>query len=179
MPDTQEFLSRRGLMKAAGATLAAGLAASDLAGQGATQPKKAAVARKRRDRSFLCNDEFKNTVLDERKGFQVKARLTEYRSLPLSCIVGIELKVDGEVINPADLVFTLNGYDHRISDFARMQRVWWFVLDPATVFVPRESQLTQGEHEVEATLVNISPYATSGVHTTRNPAKKRLRLEEA
>src|ERR1039458_10323325 len=109
-------LNRRSRMKAPGVTLAGDLAASHVAPQAAAQTQSAATPRRGKDRSFLCDDEFKNTILDGRQGFQVKVRLTEYRSLPLSCITGIELKVDGESVNPGDIVFTLNNYSHKLTD---------------------------------------------------------------
>lgn len=128
-------------------------------------------------RTFLCEDGFKNTVFEGSRGFQLKVRLPDYRSLPLSCIAGIELKIDGETIDSKDIIFTLNGYSHKLDELPRLHKAWWFILDPAELFVAREKDLPAGEHEVEGTVAVITPYATAGVHTRHATAKKRLHLE--
>jgi len=128
-------------------------------------------------RTFLCEDGFKNTAYEGKRGFQLKVRLPDYRSLPLSCIAGIELRMDGEAINSKDIVFRLNGYSHKLEELPGLHQVWWFILDPAELFVARERDLTAGEHEVEGTVALVTPYATVGVHTRHVTAKKRLLLE--
>jgi len=39
--------------------------------------------------------------------------------VPFPCIEGIQLKIDGEVVVPADITFILNHYSHRLDETGR------------------------------------------------------------
>jgi hypothetical protein len=105
-------------------------------------------------------------------------RLTSYRSLPLSCIEGMQVAIDGEPVDPREIVFTLNGYSHTLDELPRLSTAWWFILDYAELFVPREQPLAPGYHQVEGTLITVEPYATAGRFSFYNSSRKRLLLEE-
>jgi hypothetical protein len=115
-------------------------------------------------------------VHEGRPGFKLKVRLTSYRSLPLSCIEGIQLSVDGEQVDPQSIIFTLNSYSHKLDELPHLSKVWWFILDYAELFVPRERPLEPGFHEVKGTLVTVEPYTTAGRFSHYNSSSKRLRL---
>jgi len=129
------------------------------------------------DRAFLSNEGFRNTVHKGQKGFELGVRLTSYRSLPLSCIEGIQLSIDGQSVNPADIVFILDNHCYKLDELPNCSKIWWFILDSARLFVPRESELAPGEHEVEGTLITVEPYVTAGRFSFFNKSRKRLRLE--
>ena len=131
-----------------------------------------------RDRAFISDDGFRNAVREGEPGFTVKVRLTSYRSLPLSCIEGMQLAIDGEPIDPRTAVFTLNNYSHKLDELASLSKVWWFVLDYAELFVPRPAPLAPGFHDVEGTLVTVEPYTTAGRFSHYNSSRKRLLLEQ-
>jgi len=172
----QNRISRRALMSAAG-TATGGLALPALAAPApAVPPAVKQTQRKAKDRGFLADEGLRN-VRDGRRGFQLKVRLTSYRSLPLSCIEGIKLKVDGEEIDPKSLVLTLNNYSHKLDELPRLSHVWWFILDYGELFVPRETPLAPGEHEIEGTLITVEPYMTAGRFSFYWTSKKRLALE--
>lgn len=136
------------------------------------------MIQKGKGHSFLCDDGFRNVVHAGEQGFELKVRLTSYRSLPLSCIEGMELKVDGETIPAEEIVFILNGCRFHLADFAPLRNVWWFILDHATLFIPKAQGLSAGEHEVEGTLITVEPYVTAGRFSFYTPSKKRLLLEQ-
>jgi len=125
-------------------------------------------------RSFLSDDEIRNVVHEGKNGYLVRVCLTSYRALPLSCIEKIELKVDGEAINPGNMRFILNGYSHRLSELAQLSHIFWFILDYADLFVESKVPLPAGEHLVENLLVTVEPYMTGGRHSFFNPSTKRL-----
>jgi hypothetical protein len=98
--------------------------------------------------------------------------------LPLSCIEGIRLKVDGKEFDPKDMVLTLNNYSHKLDELPNLSRVWWFILDYADLFVPSDTALSTSEHEVEGTLITVEPYMTAGRFSFYSTSRKRLLLDE-
>jgi hypothetical protein len=129
------------------------------------------------DRAFLSSEGFRNAVHQGRKGFELQVRLTSYRSLPLSCIEGIELNIDSQPVNPSDITLILDNHSYKLDELRHYSNVWWFILDFARLFVARESALAPGEHDVEATLITVEPYITSGRFSFFNASRKRLCLE--
>ncbi len=134
----------------------------------------ATPAPRSKDRSFISNAGFRNAIHGGRQGFILKVRLTSYRALPLSCIEGIELKIDDQPIAPGDITFILGGYSHRLDELPQLNTVWWFILDYAELFVAREGGLPAGAHVVEGTLITVEPYITAGRFSFFNSAKKQL-----
>ena len=128
-------------------------------------------------RGFIGDEGFRNAVHDGKQGFKLKVRLTSYRSLPLSCIEGMQLSIDGEAVDPNDITFILNNYSHQLHELAQLSYIWWFILDYAELFIAREHGLAAGEHEVEGTLITVEPYITAGRFSFFSSAKKRLLLE--
>ena len=129
------------------------------------------------DRAFLSSKGFRNAVHQGRNGFELKVRLTSYRSLPLSCIEGIELSVDGQSVNPSDITLILENHSYKLDELRQSSNIWWFILDFAYLFVARDSALAPGEHDIEGTLITVEPYITSGRFSFFNTSKKRLYLE--
>jgi hypothetical protein len=125
-------------------------------------------------RSFLSDDEIRNVVHEGKSGYLIRVCLTSYRSLPLSCIEKIELKVDGESINPDRMRFILNGYSHKLDELLNLRHIFWYILDYADLFVESQEPLPAGEHLVEGALVTVEPYMTAGRFSHYNPSKKRL-----
>jgi hypothetical protein len=125
---------------------------------------------------FLAGAELVPAQHGGRSGVQVTVRLTDYRSLPLSCLAGIEISIDGTVIDPAGLVLVLDGEGYRLPDLRERTDLWWFVLDPAELFIPLETPLEPGHHEVTGTLHLIVPYATVGRSLNSSITRVRLPL---
>lgn len=89
---------------------------------------------------------------------RVQMRLPWYRSLQLSCIEQLDLKIDGEV-QPADrLQVVVNGDAHPLSDVAGMHESWWFVLDTIDLQVAARPPLSPGIHRISVALKLRIPY---------------------
>ena len=128
-------------------------------------------------RSFLTNDNIRVGEFFGEKGFFIKVQLTSYRSLPLSCIQKIELRVDGKKIEPEKMTFVLNGFGSKLADMPKLRHIFWWILDPAEIFVPDKDGLAAGEHLVEGNLVTVEPYMTAGRDSFEHPCQKRLMVE--
>lgn len=135
-------------------------------------------ARAGKSREFLCDEPIENTTYNGKDGFLLKVRLTSYRSLPLSCIENIELKVDGRDVNKDQITFLLNGYGHKVNELATLSHNWWFILDTADLFVEWPAPLSLGEHLVQGQLVTVEPYVSGGRFTFFYPSTKRLSVEK-
>lgn len=144
-----------------------------------SEPAWLARPRPAKDRGFIGDEPLRRATVNDKQGVQLKVRLTSYRSLPLSCIEAIELKIDGERIDPDGLVLTLDSAQYRLRDLPKLSKVYWFILDHADLFAPLSKALTAGAHEVEGTLVTVEPYMTAGRFSFHNSARKTLPLEAA
>jgi len=171
-------ITRRMLMAAAGA-LTGGLALPASAQIVAAKPDASVLSRGGKDRAFIADGVLRNVVREGVPGVQLKVRLTSYRSLQLSCIKGMQLKIDGEEFDPKQMILTLNDYSHRLDELAPLRNAWWFILDYGDLFAPRATPLAAGEHEVEGTLITVEPYMTAGRFAFYSSCKKRLAVEEA
>ena len=127
---------------------------------------------------FLSGAELTPAHHDGQNGVRVHVRLTDYRSLPLSCVAGIDITVDGTPIDPAGLVLIVNGDGHHLADLRERTDVSWFVLDPGELFIPLDKPLTPGAHDLEGTLHLIVPYATVGRMLHSSTSRVRLPLAE-
>jgi Domain of unknown function (DUF6379) len=125
-------------------------------------------------RSFLTDDEIRNVVHEGKSGYQLRVCLTSYRSLPLSCIEKIELKVDGQETPQDKMRFILSGYSHKLNELATLRHIFWFILDYADLFVESKQPLSPGAHLVEGLLVTVEPYMTGGRFSLYNPSTRRL-----
>lgn len=89
---------------------------------------------------------------------RLRLRLPWYRSLPLSCVEGLELELDGVRVPDGDLGLRVNGHEHRIRDLPELHDVWWFVLDALELVVGTRAELTGRNHHVTVTLHLRIPY---------------------
>ena len=138
---------------------------------------RAILAHTGKSRSFLSEEPIRNITRKGVAGFELTVNLTSYRALPLSCIEGLILKIDGKEIDVTGAQLLLNGTGHKFADLAEMSEVWWFILEPATLFVPTQTPLAQGSHQVDATLITVEPYVTAGRFSFYHPASRTLTAE--
>ncbi len=129
-----------------------------------------------KDRRFISDEPLRAVRLENRDGVSIKVRLTSYRSLPLSCVEAVELKIDGKEVLQADLRLRVNQSLYRIADLPALSKTWWFILDYADLVALLPSPLGPGTHDVEGTLVTVEPYMTAGRFSFHNSVKKRLPL---
>jgi hypothetical protein len=138
---------------------------------------RAILAHTGKPRTFLRVEPIRNVVRNGVHGYELSVNLTSYRSLPLSCIEGVLLRVDGKEMDTSNIMLTLNGYSHKIAELVQLSRIWWFILDPATIFVPSANLLKPGNHQVDATLITVEPYVTAGRFSFYHPASCVLAVE--
>jgi Domain of unknown function (DUF6379) len=91
-------------------------------------------------------------------GFSFDLRMPWYRALPLSCLEGLEVRIDGQDVPSDQLRLSLAGKTHSLADLPPLYDEWWYVADPADVHAPRPGGLAPGEHELDVTIALRIPY---------------------
>jgi hypothetical protein len=95
-------------------------------------------------------------------GFELDIHLNWYRSLPLSSVKTLELTVDGEAVDRADIAFALNGNEYSLDELQQRWDELWYVLDPATLRVSRPLVRKGHEADVSLRLGSRIPYIVTG-----------------
>lgn len=99
-------------------------------------------------------------------GYEVDLHLAWYRSLPLSCLEGIDLTIDDVPVERGAVKVALGDRELGLDDLADLDDEWWFVQDALTVRVPADTPRPQGEQvEVDVTLATRIPYIIIGPDT--------------
>ena len=128
---------------------------------------------------------FANSLIDDDSfasdpdGFRFDLRLNWYRGLPLSSVARLEVRVDGEPVDPRAILFTVDGVTRRLAALPELDDEWWFVADPAEIRVARAGGLAPGAHELEVTLGTRIPYIVirdADVLTEENTCRKSVRV---
>jgi hypothetical protein len=97
-------------------------------------------------------------------GFAFDLRMPWYRALPLSCLEGLEVKIDGDAVPSGELRLSLAGTSYTLSDLPPLHDEWWYVADAAEVRAPRPGGLPAGEHELDVTVALRIPYIVESGH---------------
>jgi hypothetical protein len=104
-----------------------------------------------------------NSLKVTEDGFEVKARLLWYRSLPLSCVEKVSLAVDGEAIDSHAIWFGINDNLYPLDKLNELVDQIWFVQDPARLVVNQSGGVTRGQsYKIEAEIVLRAPYIMVG-----------------
>jgi hypothetical protein len=99
-------------------------------------------------------------------GYEVDLHLAWYRSLPLSCLEGIDLTIDDVPAEREALKVRVDGRELGLDDLPELDDEWWFVQDALTVVVPADEPRGQGaEVDVDVTLSTRIPYIIIGPDT--------------
>jgi len=99
-------------------------------------------------------------------GYEVDLHLAWYRSLPLSCLEGIDLSIDDVSIDRSALSVNVAGKDLSLDDLPDLDDEWWFVQDALTVRVAAHEPRPQGaEVDVDVILATRIPYIIIGPET--------------
>jgi hypothetical protein len=99
-------------------------------------------------------------------GYEVDLHLAWYRSLPLSCLEGIDLTIDDVSSAREALRVRVDGRELGLDDLPELDDEWWFVQDALTVVVPSDEPRAQGEQvDVDVTLATRIPYIIIGPDT--------------
>ncbi len=98
----------------------------------------------------LMQGGFRNVVEAGRiTGFQVCVKSAYYRGVPLSMLEGIDVTVDGQHHDGAQVRYTIRGRTYTAAELANTADVHWPWLEPAIVTVPLPGGLAPGLHRVE------------------------------
>jgi hypothetical protein len=97
-------------------------------------------------------------------GFSFDLRMPWYRALPLSCLEGLEVRIDGEAVPSEQLRLSLGDKTYALSDLPPLYDEWWYVADPADVHAPRPGGLPAGEHKLDVTIALRIPYIVESGH---------------
>lgn len=96
-------------------------------------------------------------------GFEIKARLMWYRSLPLSCVEKVSLAVNGQLIEPQAIQFGINDHLYALDQLERLVDQNWFVQDSARLVINKPGLVSKGrEYNLEAEIVLRAPYIMIG-----------------
>ena len=108
---------------------------------------------------LICKDDIKNVkVGDTTIGYEFKIKYPSYRGAFLSCVEDLRFKMDGQEIAAAQVTFRLNGKDFLLSELKECFKEYWFVRDPATIFVRRDGGIQAGAHSLNVYMKHRVPY---------------------
>ena len=79
-------------------------------------------------------------------GYQLKIRLSYYRSLPLSCIEQVTLSIDGTEVPASSIVFIVNDKHFALDQLRDLYAEWWNIVEDATLEVDLPGGLPAGRH---------------------------------
>jgi hypothetical protein len=127
------------------------------------QPAPTPPPRQRsRGREFLAEHPVQATTIAGAPALLVAVRLPSYRSLPLSCLDAVTLRIDGAEVAADRIEFLLDGHVHRLDALAGLPHLWWFVLDLAQLRVRLTEPAAASAVHLEAELVTVEPYISNG-----------------
>ena len=115
----------------------------------------------------------------ELEGFCFNVYQPWYKSSPVGMIHDIEVFIDGGKVPREDIQLILKGGQRIMLCNARtIQDIWWDIVAPITVFVPREGGLSAGDHELEVTLAEqISEYYEFPLNMLMATRKVTMKVE--
>lgn len=108
---------------------------------------------------LICKDNIKNVAVEGTTiGYAFKIKYPSYRGAFLSCVEDLRFKLDGQDIPAAQISFQLNGKDFLLSELKECFKEYWFVRDPATIFVRQPGGVAPGEHSLNVYMKHRVPY---------------------
>jgi len=99
-------------------------------------------------------------------GYCVNLKINYYRGLPLCCIDEITLEVDGEKVDPENMLLQHNGREYAYLDIFRDDfptDFYWLFGEKLRVVVKKEGGIEQGRHRVKVTLGTRRSYTPTMV----------------
>jgi hypothetical protein len=107
----------------------------------------------------IADDALKSYIVNGKEvGFILELGVSRYRSVPLSCIEELQLKVDGEVIDPLSITFCINNKRFMISQLKDLWAEYWNMNEKAKLVVLKTRGIGRGEHDIEIKLPVRIPY---------------------
>ena len=85
-----------------------------------------------------------------------------YRALPLTSVATLDLRIDGERVDPEQLQVEANGKTFRFDELEHRHDEWWFTTDALTLRIHRRGGTPGTRHRVELDLGLLIPYLIVG-----------------
>ena len=112
------------------------------------------------DKFILADDALEATST----GFNLKIRSHWYRSLPLSSLGNIQVKVNGKETPHTRMKIELDGATYGMDQLPELYKIWWFILDPAILHVVEDTSMKKGDsYKVEVEMGLLIPYVLTGM----------------
>jgi hypothetical protein len=92
-----------------------------------------------------------------------------YRSLPLTSVGVLDIRIDDEPVSADDITIEANGRTFSFHELAERPDEWWFTTDAITVRIPRVSATPGEQHRVRVDLGLLIPYLLIGPPDQRRP----------
>jgi len=97
------------------------------------------------------------------EGYEVDVHLAWYRSLPLSCVENISIKIAGKEVPSEQMRVRYLNHSLRLDELGELVDDWWFIQDPLTIDVACSDASESGaEVELEVELATRIPYVIIG-----------------
>ena len=93
-------------------------------------------------------------------GFSLRVGLPWMRSLPVSCVLQLDVTIAEQPVGVEDLQVRAGGQDRALPDLQRSDQ-WWFLQDRLVITGPVEVQPGH-EYEVEVSMQLLLPYLSAG-----------------
>lgn len=120
---------------------------------------------------------FRNIVENGRAtGFQLNVRITYYRGVPLSCIHGFDVVVDGEPFSGDKIRYFVNGRTYTAEQAAEETKARFQFYAPLTIWVTKPGGLDPGVHDVEVTEKLRISYHKDEINPSVATARKKMTL---
>lgn len=108
-----------------------------------------------------------NGLTRQGDGFRLDIRFPWYRSLPLSVLRGLDLKVDEQPVAATDMTLEVNGQRFSLDDLEHRVDDWWHVLDSGYLLVDGHRLEPGSEHKLDLTFTFEIPYVANAVVPSR------------
>jgi hypothetical protein len=96
-------------------------------------------------------------------GYAFDVRLNWYRSLPLSSVDFLDVKLDGMQVPADQILFEINQHSYPLSELVERFDELWFVQDHARLHVHQPGKIHTGEsHTLETEISLRFPYMPIG-----------------
>ncbi len=125
------------------------------------------------EKYMICTRGFKNVYEGgQPAGFQLKVRITYYRGIPVSCVEGFEVTVDGETFPLESVNFSVGGHTFPLTEVGKEVDVRWPFGDPATLTIRKPGGLKPGIHDVRV----VETLRISYMPNSRSIARARKKV---
>jgi Domain of unknown function (DUF6379) len=92
-----------------------------------------------------------------------------YRSLPLTSLAVLDLTIDGERVDPAEVTVEANRKTYSLEELEQKHDEWWFTTDAVILHIPRPGAETKDRYRIELDLGLLIPYLIIGHGEDRRP----------